>query len=136
MKTKTQNAPSLFQEQLRKELFALLELSHDAWAGIVEKHGLAFAWHYTLHDEWSVNYLTKTASYWNWWKRQWNVRDEIFLEEYRSYARSGSAPELLELYLDHHQPEEVESYPCRYIMDEAWQLMLEDVSREKEGKLY
>ena len=48
----------------RAAILNLLGITHDTYSTTVEQLGYGFAWHYTQHNEWSVNYLTKAAAYW------------------------------------------------------------------------
>lgn len=119
----------------RAAILNLLGITHDTYSTTVEQLGYGFAWHYTQHNEWSVNYLTKAAAYWNWWKKQWQLRDEVFVVEHTAYANTGSENELLELWLDHHDPQQVECYPSAFILQQAWTQMVEEVDKEKGGVL-
>ena len=126
---------TLTKPNIREQVIALLLISEETFAGIVEQLGYDFAWHYTMHDDWSVKYLTFSKSYWNWWKSQWNLRDELFLLEMEAYKNTGSENILMDMWLDHHSPKHVASYPDKFILQEAYQLMLEEVNKEKEGQL-
>jgi hypothetical protein len=120
---------------LKLETIALIGLSEKAYNEAVEQLGYEFAERYTLHNEWSVNYLTRSAAYWNWWKKQWNLREEVFYTEYADYAGAGAENELFELWLQHHSPDHVEGYPSPYIIQRAWEEMINNVDKEKGGVL-
>ena len=120
---------------VKADILKLLNISEALYAEVVEQTGYRFARHYTMDNDWSVNYLTRTAAYWNWWKMQWQICDEVFIAEYGAYAGLGSDDDLFDWWLQHHSPERVEGYPNRYIVQQAWELMVEEVDKEKGGKL-
>lgn len=120
---------------VKERIIALLNLSEENYAAIVEKYGYDFAWYYTQQHEWSVVYLTRSAAYWNWWKRLWETRDEVFLKDMEAYLNTNSEAHLQELWFDHHMPNEIDSVPTKYVLQESYRLMLEDVNEEKKGLL-
>ena len=127
---KTATAPDI-----KPAILKLIGITELVYAQLVEDLGYQFARHYTLGNEWSVNYLTKTAAFWAWWRSQWQLRDEVFIADYNDYAGTGSENNLFEWWLESHTPQKVESYPSRYIIQQAWALMVEEVDQEKGGKL-
>jgi hypothetical protein len=105
------------------QVLKLIQLSPEAYTGIVEKQGYDYAWHYTDHNEAAVKCLSLTASYWKWWLRQWEIRDEVFVAEFESYKGMNEQQLLLELYLDHHSPQSIISRPSKSVLDDALDVM-------------
>jgi hypothetical protein len=134
MKPRT-NKRTGWQAALKYRVIELLGMDVKLYTETIELLGYDFAWHYTNHDEFSVRYLTRATSYWEWWKKQWQLREECFLEEFKGYAGTGSENELREFWLDEHQPVKVESYPGPWVFEESYRLMLEEVNNEKGGLL-
>lgn len=122
-------------ETIKAQLCKLLGISDETYAGIVEKLGYDFAWHYTQHHKWSVQYMTRTAAYWRWWNKLQYLRDETFLIEMEGYAGTNSEKELMELWLDANSPEEIEVRPTKQVLQSTYQLMLEAVDKERNGQL-
>jgi len=120
---------------IKKQICDLLGITEETYVLYVEQFGYAFAWHYTMHHSWSVEYLTKAAAYWRWWNSHQYLRDETFLVEMESYKNTDSEGLLWDLWLDHHAPGNVEIMPNKKILDASYQLMLEAVNNEKEGQL-
>lgn len=120
---------------IKQQIIALLGITEQAYTAIVEQLGYNFAWHYTMHHAWSVEYLTKTAAYWKWWNNQQYLRDEMFLTEMEDYRNTGSEVLLMELWLDNNSPEEIEGKPPKRALDASYQLMLQAVDKEREGRL-
>lgn len=114
---------------------ALLGLNEAQYAERVEHFGYAFATYYTINNEWSVKYLTRSAGYWAWWKKQFDLRDELFLAEYGAYKGQGIEADLIQLWTGTHTPVKVEAYPAPHIIADAWQNMLQAVNEEKQDLL-
>lgn len=122
-------------ETIKNQVCRLIGLSEEAYAQIVEKLGYDFAWHYSGHHKWTVEYLTRTAAYWRWWNGLQYLRDETFVAEMSDYANTNSEAELLELWLDANAPDEIEERPTKQVLQSTYKIMLEAVDKERNGKL-
>lgn len=111
----------------------LLKLTEMEYAVAVERFGYSYARYYCSGCESSVAYVTRTSSFWKWWMRHFDIRDEIFLHDYLPYAGTNTVNTLREYWNETHQPEVVEGK----IPDHTWQNMLAKIDDElqKSGNL-
>lgn len=105
---------------------------YDHW---VRVFGENFAWYYTSADQWSYDYLVKTTAYWQWWNKQQELRDALFLQEMEAYQSTGCYATLFELWIDANAAAEIAGRPPKRALDESYQLMLVAVDKERNGEL-
>lgn len=129
------NEPPFPVGDVIKQVCALLNISMANHSGIFIRMGYDYAIRFTMQQEWSAGYLTNNGGYWAWYKKEWLLREELFLNEFKQYAGVNGHNEMFDMWLDHHTPEGMKSTPPGNVIDEAQKQMLADVQRVKEELL-
>lgn len=114
----------------KQAIMRLLRLTEMEYAECVEEFGYAYATYQCMGSEAAVHYLTRTAAFWRWWMRHFDIRDEIFLIEFGSYSQQQVLEDIQEMWLRNHLPSEVEGRIPR----PAWQQMLEAIRIEEDAQ--
>lgn len=114
----------------KQPIMQLLRMSQEQYAKAVERLGYAYAEYNCLNCRGAVEYLTRTAAYWKWWMRHFDIRDEVFLADFGTYTAPECLHTLRQYWLESHAPEAVEGR----IPDPAWQQMLAAIRAEEDAK--
>ncbi len=82
----------------------LLHWNPALYAMQVYNAGLQYLVAYIGNDEAAIDQLTARKEFWNWWKNQWNVRDDAFINEWDGLEDSIPRRDLESLYKELHNP--------------------------------
>lgn len=104
----------------------LLRLSEQEYAEAVEAFGYRYVRFNCNNCPNAELYLTRTRAFWKWWMRQFDIRDEVFLQTYGEYTAPDCLPWLRQYWLQHHAPEAVHPW----VPDAVWQHMLDLIDAE------
>lgn len=80
----------------------LLHWNPALYAMQVYNTGLQYLVAYIGNDEAAIDQLTARKEFWNWWKNQWNVRDDAFINEWDGLEDSIPRRDLESLYKELH----------------------------------
>jgi len=70
-------------EKIRAELFKILQFTQEDYNEFLFEAGCAYLDYDMMGDEWGKNKLLNHTMFWSWWKNQYNIMDEIILNEFR-----------------------------------------------------
>lgn len=114
----------------KQHIMRLLRINEMHYANAVEAIGYKYVRHVCANCKGAEEYLTRTAAFWKWWKRHFDIRDEIFLQDYGSYTGNECLDLVREHWLESHEPEQMEGR----IPDHAWQQMLNAIREEEDAQ--
>lgn len=63
----------------RKLLCAAMNISEEDMFWFVWEAGMKFLTDQCQDDQYGINTLKAESFYWNWWRNQWNLRDDQFV---------------------------------------------------------
>jgi hypothetical protein len=112
------------------QIMNLLCMDAGEYAQAVEAFGYAFVIYYCANCTGAVEYLTRTGAFWKWWKRHFDLRDEIFLSDYSSYTDTEMSESLREYWDNSHSPETIEGR----MPNPAWRQMLDAIRTEEDSR--
>lgn len=64
---------------VKQQIVQLLQTREEGHSQHVYNSGLRYLRHYCGNDHKAIDFLTRSKLFWNWWKRQWGLRDEVFI---------------------------------------------------------
>lgn len=82
----------------------LLRWNLATYSAFMYECGLKFLEKYIGSDEEAINLLTPRQEFWNWWKLQFNARDEAFISEWDGLEDHTPVADMRQLYKDIHNP--------------------------------
>lgn len=134
----------------KEAIIELLQLTEMEYAKAVEQMGYNYANENCANCTGAVEYLTRTSAYWSWWKRHFDVRDEVFLAQYGSYNVDAAIDKdsykflkgigvkpiistknwLRKLWLESHHPDNINAR----VPDKAWAQMIDAIRKEEDAQ--
>ena len=108
--------------KLKPHLLGLLAINEDEYAQLVYETGVTWLNNHfgaTMLD--SLNMMMQSSLFWNWWKRQWQLRDDELIHQYSLleidlHDHDVQARQILqELYIEKHQTS-MQVYPAASII--------------------
>jgi hypothetical protein len=86
----------------------------------------------SVKQDW-INQLIKTPMFWSWWKNQWAMREELFVNHVREFSPNERAEFLLHGYHLIHDSRilSLDIHPHRIIMDETYHKMVKEMAANK-----
>jgi hypothetical protein len=66
-------------QSLKQRVCELLQWTDEEYAAFQYETGLAYLKGYIPYDSYGADQLSRSRTFWNWWKNQWQQRDEKFL---------------------------------------------------------
>lgn len=82
-------------------------------------------------DEWGVQQISETASFWAWWRNHWHKRDMGFVAD----AKKMSLDERSLFYEITHNAEAIEFTPHRVIMDASFaKVIYQETHKQRKEK--
>jgi len=90
-------------------------------------------------DTWAFDKLTKTKMFWEWWKRQWERRENSFSQIHQLYKIDAKdyneVSEIIhELWLEVHSIESLNIYPNNVVMEATYREMIGEAIGGDERK--
>jgi hypothetical protein len=86
---------------LKQQVCQLLQWADEDFAAFQYEMGLAYLKEYIPNDPHGADQLSRSKTFWNWWKNQWAQRDEKFIAMHRP---NWKYEDTLYIYLDEHNP--------------------------------
>lgn len=113
--TITQQQAAIARNQAR--VIDLLHWNPALYAMLVYNAGLQYLVAYIGNNEAAIDQLTARAEFWNWWKNQWNIRDEVFITEWDGLEDSIPCRDLESIYKGLHNAQVLacEIHPPRVV---------------------
>ena len=118
-------------ETLKEKVCRLLEWDDQQYAEFQYETGLNYLRHYIGFDPQAIDMLTRTRTYWNWWKNQWAIRDNQFIK--------ADKPQLttefwIDVYCELHDARTLaaEIYPDGQALGLSYAGMIQEFFDEKE----
>lgn len=111
-------------EQVKMKIIALVGISEVDYNVLVWKLGLQYAYHYTDNDDEAVRFMTKTASFWQWWKNQWMLVDQRFLLGYSRYQSAAATNAMYDFWVSEHQPASLAVFPGKLVLEDTYSMMM------------
>lgn len=74
---------------VKEQVCKILHWSELEYANYQYEQGLAYLQAYIPRDPQGIQELESSRIFWNWWKNQWVIRDETFLQTNCYNARSA-----------------------------------------------
>jgi len=110
----------------------LLQWSEMQYAEYVYETGISYLTAY-LQDALWVDEIIRSAIFWNWWKKQWHLRDVEFV---RYACLSKSAHTLAQLYQELHNAQALAKcmHPHAIILEESYAEMIQKLIKEAQKK--
>ena len=129
----------MLRTEIQAAVMSLTGITWDEYTEQQEQLGIAYLFTYTGGDTLGVNLTCRTQAYWLWYNNQWDIIDLKFLNSYR-YTGEGHPDKATRRWLKNewitaHQPEQMNSYPGKYVIDAAWAAMMgeaiDEIHREE-----
>lgn len=73
-------------------------------------------------DQYGIEFLVKSPTFWKWWINLWNKRDQDFIAELVNTDKE----ECIEVYRFTHSPYRLTSRPHKVILEESYRQMVGD----------
>jgi hypothetical protein len=116
-----------------QKVIALLAITEVDYNDFLFDCAFAFANHFYGVKS-AVTQVIKTRAYWQWYRNQFEQRDELFLHLYGQSCESKKA--LRELWKDEHSAHRMDAYPGKEVVYEAMQGVYDmGVNESKSGAL-
>lgn len=80
----------------------LLKWPVDEYAVFIYNTGLEFMRSYFRGDKLAIQRMEVHAGFWNWWKNEWNFRDDSFIESMDGWEYKFSDKWFRNIYKDYH----------------------------------
>src|SRR5207253_685449 len=64
-----------------QEILEILDWKEEVWSQFVYNTGLQYLYIRYAADAITPEVLNRSRLFWNWWKNQWQIRDEAFLDK-------------------------------------------------------
>ena len=116
----------------QQSVMQVLKWNEQDYADNVYNCGLAYLQYY-IGDESMliISQIQKSKTFWNWWKKHWEKRDENFLSVVNNCVGSYEWPEV---YLELHDPRTLaeEIYPTGAVLGESYDNMMQELQKEVE----
>lgn len=106
----------------------LLHWDEEQYCWFKYKCGLAYLHAYLPGDEYIIAQMERSAYYWSWWKNQWTLREELYLDEAEDLTKR-SIDYRIASYRGIHEPKYLASeiHPNAAIMEESYMNMMQDL---------
>lgn len=116
----------------KQKIIKATGIDEEQYAEYVWDLGIRYAYFYTNEDDEAVRWITQTSSYWEWYKNQWAIIDQVFekLIDNLAYPNDVTKKGLKDLWLKKHSPEQMVAIPGKYVMDRAWEIMITAMNKE------
>lgn len=111
----------------KPNIMHLLQMDELQYAEEVEQFGIVYAKFYCYQIKGEAELMIQTKSYWEWWKKHFDIRDEIFLKDFGCYADTTVVNYLRLMWAEQHQPERLTGKIPTIVWDE----ILKNLKQEK-----
>lgn len=82
----------------------LLQWQPVVYSNHIYNTGLAYLEEYFSQERSAINELMPRAEFWNWWKNQFNIRNDAFINEWDGLESTITVHDLRKIYSDLHNP--------------------------------
>jgi len=108
---------------IKEQVCKILHWSELEYANYQYEQGLAYLHAYIPRDPLGIQELESSRIFWNWWKNQWVIRDETFLQTNCYNARSAH-----HVYFFYHNANELakELHPRAVVLGKSYASMIGD----------
>ncbi len=104
------------------------------------QRGEEFLQHKLGKDHYSIPWMTRSKAFWQWWKNQWNLRDDVFFEDsqFMEFIPDTNLEEPLYYFFDrvhlayraHHSVARLQIIPSNAVLADSWNLMIGEMMQE------
>jgi hypothetical protein len=102
-----------------KDIQRLTGITEEQWSQLVFDYGLEFLETLMQSQQW-VDAVSKTKSYWSWWRNQWEIIDLRFVGTWGQFnPTAGGMARLKTEYQRIHSPEAMHVFPGKNVIAEA-----------------
>lgn len=82
----------------------LLQWKQGTFAIFLYRIGNEFLDAYFDHDQYAIDTISRRVEFWNWFKNEWHLRDEVYLYDVDGMEDQLSIAFRNKLYSEHHNP--------------------------------
>lgn len=100
---------------IRRQIIELLHLDEDKFHHTIYETGMLYL-HAYFADEAVIDFVSRRKEFWNWWKNQWFIRDQVFVESLELSYVSLSYRHALYEALHNPQVLAAEIFPGRVVL--------------------
>lgn len=113
-------------QSLQQRICKLMHWDDEDYALFQYETGLQYLAEYIPNDRFGAEQLTRSKVYWNWWKNQWAMRDEAFIEMVKPHWRYD---DIVYVYLDEHNPSILigTTHPSAVVLNQSYAEMIQQV---------
>lgn len=116
---------------IQQQIQQLIGISAEAFAHMQFENAYEFLQLYIGNDDWSISYITNTSTFWNWWRMQWQHRDEAFLQLMNRQIEAGK-PALQKYYKRMHNPNFLACEPPTALIHLSYARMSKQMIKERK----
>lgn len=105
-----------------ERLHDLIGISQNEYTNHFLDSGQQFLLQYNQGDQYGASCLMATHEFWQWYKREWDLIDQVFLETYHN-TRPQFKSQLNELWYRRHDPSKIISLLDQQVLNAGYQYM-------------
>lgn len=124
------NPQKFITEANKQQVCKLLGWTEKQYCHYQQEQGLAYLSEFICGDDWSVNNVAKSESFWRWWVNHWNQRDDEFITSVHNFPVSWR----LQRYHDLNDVDGFAFWPHRVIMEQTYCLMIDELNKQSVKK--
>lgn len=113
----------------KERIMRLLEWSELQYCEFQYRMGLEFLQEYIPGDPYGIAYLERHRVFWAWWRNQWTLRDEIYLNSDISTVRLRHRQNI---YIQNNNPRALAQgiTPPALLLDDSYAQMIQETFKE------
>lgn len=113
----------------KERIMRLLEWSELQYCDFQYRMGLEFLQEYIPGDPYGIAYLERHPVFWAWWRNQWTLRDEIYLNSDISTVRLRLRQNI---YIQNNNPRALAQgiTPPAVVLDDSYAQMIQETFKE------
>jgi len=115
-------------KDIEARVLQLTGLKAPQRAEMVFENAYRFLERYIGQDDWAESYITQSRVFWQWWRLQWRIRDEVFLA--RVKGRRYGRHQMCSLYQREHCPMKLAGLPPAALIHKEYSRMMDEVHKE------
>ena len=119
-------------QRCQKRIMRLLHWDEEQYCWYKYQHGLDYLHELHNGDQYIIAQMECSAIFWSWWKNQWTLREEVYLDEADMFERIHLDYRLASYdALNNVKELATDIHPNGVVMDESYDSMMQELMKTR-----